>query len=81
MTSPMNPPHLAATPEPGEPDAATSSRDHATLERMRGELWLTQRVLQVERERVAQLAEQRGYHSFAVFLRDRAERERMPLSE
>lgn len=61
-------------------DTPAGIRDQETLERLRGELWLIHYVLQIERERVAHLADQWGHRTFAAFLRERKAQEELPFS-
>ena len=63
-----------------EADSASRARDQVTLARLRGELWLIHYVLRVERERVAQLADEWGHDAFADFLRERKVREDLPFT-
>lgn len=60
------------------PSFATDSgphREDLMLQHLRSQLRLVNRVLNIERERVAQLAETRGHLTFAQFLRERMARE------
>ncbi len=50
-------------------------REDLMLQHLRSQLRLVNRVLNIERERVAQLAETRGHLTFAQFLRERMARE------
>ena len=50
-------------------------REDLILQHLRSQLRLVSRVLSIERERVAQLAETWGHRTFAQFLRERMSRE------
>jgi hypothetical protein len=75
-----NAPQGQAPSEASHPPSPTpSAQNHRALSRLRADLSLLERVLRVERERVAALADRWGHHAFASHLRERMKRERIKL--